>query len=101
MTTRRAACNCGNLEIVCEGEPVRISMCHCLDSIPGSAAGTCERDGDTMAQRDGGQRGRSRPPLLTLALIRQEPDVAPQVELNDWRWRLNERTPLRGAQVRR
>lgn len=30
MTTRRAACSCGNLEIVCEGEPVRVSMCHCL-----------------------------------------------------------------------
>jgi hypothetical protein len=31
MTTRRAACNCGKLQIVCEGEPVRISMCHCLE----------------------------------------------------------------------
>lgn len=31
MTTRRAECNCGKLEIVCEGEPVRISMCHCLE----------------------------------------------------------------------
>src|SRR5215472_1063064 len=31
MTTRRAACSCGKLEIVCEGEPVRISMCHCLE----------------------------------------------------------------------
>ena len=31
MTTRRAACSCGKLEIVCEGEPVRISVCHCLE----------------------------------------------------------------------
>ena len=31
MTTRRAACNCGELEIACEGEPVRVSMCHCLE----------------------------------------------------------------------
>src|SRR5437660_7894833 len=31
MTTRCAACNCRKLEIVCEGEPVRISMCHCLE----------------------------------------------------------------------
>jgi hypothetical protein len=31
MTSRRAACSCGELEIVCEGEPVRISMCHCLE----------------------------------------------------------------------
>lgn len=31
MTTRRAACSCGAVEIACEGEPVRISMCHCLE----------------------------------------------------------------------
>ena len=31
MTAYRAACNCGELEIVCEGEPVRISICHCLE----------------------------------------------------------------------
>jgi hypothetical protein len=30
MTTRRAACSCGQLSLVAEGEPVRISMCHCL-----------------------------------------------------------------------
>jgi hypothetical protein len=31
MKTHRAACNCGKLEIVCKGEPLRISMCHCLE----------------------------------------------------------------------
>ena len=31
MTTRHAACACGQLRVTCEGEPVRISMCHCLD----------------------------------------------------------------------
>jgi len=30
-TTRRAACNCGQLSLTIEGEPVRISMCHCLE----------------------------------------------------------------------
>ena len=30
MTTRRASCSCGQLHLTCEGEPVRISMCHCL-----------------------------------------------------------------------
>ncbi len=30
MTTRRASCSCGQLSVTCEGEPVRISMCHCL-----------------------------------------------------------------------
>jgi hypothetical protein len=30
VTTRHAACSCGQLSLVAEGEPVRISMCHCL-----------------------------------------------------------------------
>jgi len=30
MTTRRASCSCGQLAVTCEGEPVRISICHCL-----------------------------------------------------------------------
>ena len=31
MTVRTAACRCGQLEAECTGEPVRISVCHCLD----------------------------------------------------------------------
>jgi hypothetical protein len=31
MTTRRAACSCGQLYLAIEGEPSRISMCHCLE----------------------------------------------------------------------
>ena len=27
---REAACSCGQLRVAVEGEPVRISMCHCL-----------------------------------------------------------------------
>ncbi len=27
---RRASCCCGQLSLSCEGEPIRISMCHCL-----------------------------------------------------------------------
>lgn len=30
MTTRSAECSCGGLKVKTEGEPVRISMCHCL-----------------------------------------------------------------------
>ncbi|HEV3043606.1 MAG TPA: GFA family protein [Roseiarcus sp.] len=30
MTVRRAACNCGQLQVACDGEPRRISICHCL-----------------------------------------------------------------------
>jgi hypothetical protein len=29
--TRRATCPCGALAIDCAGEPVRVSVCHCLD----------------------------------------------------------------------
>ena len=31
MTTRRAACSCGQLQLTIEGEPSRVSMCHCLE----------------------------------------------------------------------
>ncbi len=31
MTTRHASCGCGQLRLTCEGEPPRISICHCLE----------------------------------------------------------------------
>jgi hypothetical protein len=31
MTDRTASCSCGQLRLTCEGEPVRISICHCLE----------------------------------------------------------------------
>jgi len=31
VTTRTAACACGQLRLTCEGEPQRVSLCHCLD----------------------------------------------------------------------
>ena len=30
MTTRRAECSCGQLSATCSGEPLRVSVCHCL-----------------------------------------------------------------------
>ena len=30
MSERQASCSCGQLKVTCTGEPVRISMCHCL-----------------------------------------------------------------------
>ena len=30
MTARRASCCCGQLTVDCTGEPIRVSMCHCL-----------------------------------------------------------------------
>ena len=29
--SRNAACACGQLRLACSGEPVRVSVCHCLD----------------------------------------------------------------------
>lgn len=31
MKTRTASCSCGQLRLACEGEPVRVSICHCLE----------------------------------------------------------------------
>lgn len=31
MTERIATCRCGALRAICDGEPVRVSVCHCLD----------------------------------------------------------------------
>ena len=31
QTTRIASCSCGRLRVTCTGEPVRVSMCHCLE----------------------------------------------------------------------
>jgi hypothetical protein len=30
MATRDAVCSCGQLRVTVEGDPIRISMCHCL-----------------------------------------------------------------------
>jgi hypothetical protein len=30
MATREAACSCGQLRLVAEGEPLRVSICHCM-----------------------------------------------------------------------
>ena len=31
LQTRTATCRCGQLKAVCTGDPVRVSVCHCLD----------------------------------------------------------------------
>ncbi|MXO91765.1 GFA family protein [Pontixanthobacter aquaemixtae] len=31
MTERKASCQCGALSATCRGEPVRVSVCHCLN----------------------------------------------------------------------
>ncbi|MBO9711293.1 MAG: GFA family protein [Sphingomonas sp.] len=31
MTSRTASCSCRQLRATCEGDPVRVSICHCLE----------------------------------------------------------------------
>ena len=31
MTTQTAACSCGQLRAICDGAPMRVSLCHCLE----------------------------------------------------------------------
>ena len=31
MTIREATCRCGRLRAICTGDPVRVSVCHCLN----------------------------------------------------------------------
>lgn len=31
LQVRTARCQCGNVTLRCEGEPVRVSVCHCFD----------------------------------------------------------------------
>jgi hypothetical protein len=31
MTTRHASCACGRLTVTTTGDPIRVSICHCLD----------------------------------------------------------------------
>ena len=31
MTSRTASCSCGQLRVTTEGEPARVSICHCLE----------------------------------------------------------------------
>ena len=61
MTTRRAACSCGQLQLTIEGEPSRISMCHCLE---------CQRrTGAVISNQARFHREQGKQPL------RNEPEV--------------------------
>ena len=62
MTTRVAACHCGKLRAVCEGEPVRVSVCHCLECQrrTGSAFGVSARYPKEKVRAEGPSRQYSR-----------------------------------------
>lgn len=55
MTSRTATCACGQLRVTCVGEPVRVSICHCLAcrQRTGSAFGTQARFGRDQVTVEG------------------------------------------------
>lgn len=63
MPTRNAACSCGQLRVACEGEPVRISICHCLECQrrTGSVFGTQARFPRGQVRIEGDATAYSRP----------------------------------------
>ncbi len=62
MTTRIAACHCGKLRAACEGEPLRVSVCHCLECQrrTGSAFGVSARYPKEKVRAEGPSRQYSR-----------------------------------------
>jgi hypothetical protein len=55
MTTHRAECSCGQLRLVAEGDPVRVSICHCLacQRRTGSAFGVQARFDEAQVRTEG------------------------------------------------
>lgn len=62
MTDRQASCSCGKLTIATRGEPVRISICHCLacQKRTGSAFGVQARFPEDAVTIDGESREFAR-----------------------------------------
>ncbi|MBI1407416.1 MAG: aldehyde-activating protein [Caulobacter sp.] len=60
--TRTASCACGALTARCEGEPVRVSVCHCLacQQRTGSAFGAQARFNEDQVTVEGPSRQWSR-----------------------------------------
>jgi hypothetical protein len=58
MATRTATCRCGQLKATCDGEPIRVSVCHCLacQKRTGSAFGAQARRTDEQVTITGESR---------------------------------------------
>jgi hypothetical protein len=63
MPTRDVACSCGQLRLAAEGEPIRISVCHCLacQRRTGSAFGIQARFTSDQVRVVGRYNGYARP----------------------------------------
>jgi len=62
MSSRVAACSCGQLRVTCEGEPVRVSICHCdaCQKRTGSAFGAQARWAESAVRIEGNERQWTR-----------------------------------------
>lgn len=62
MTERTATCRCGQLRATCQGEPVRVSVCHCLEcqKRSGSAFAVQARWPEAQVRLEGERRSWSR-----------------------------------------
>jgi hypothetical protein len=58
--SRSASCHCGDLALVCEGEPRKVSMCHCKDCQrrTGSAFSVAVFYAREQVRLEGGSPGR-------------------------------------------
>jgi hypothetical protein len=58
VSTRHAACSCGQLRLTVEGEPLRVSLCHCLacQRRTGSVFGVQARFGAEQVTIEGASR---------------------------------------------
>ena len=63
METREAACSCGQLRVAADGDPVRISMCHChaCQRRTGSAFGMQARFPEERVRIEGRHTAYDRP----------------------------------------
>lgn len=58
MSTRQATCSCGQLRLTAEGDPIRVSICHCLacQRRTGSTYGAQARFATDQVQIEGESR---------------------------------------------
>ena len=63
MPIRHATCSCGQLRVTCEGDPVRVSICHCLacQRRTGSVFGAQARFPRAQVRIEGPSTAWSRP----------------------------------------
>ena len=94
MTTRTASCGCGQLRLTCEGEPLNVGICHCLDCqkrtgnvfstqarFPSTAVTAQGRAAHWRRAGDSGQSATFSFCPVCASTVCWSPDAAPEVVL--------------------